>query len=683
MSALSKAQPVAPSTSSFTGEQSLNLCYARMSNKARPFWRVFGDRLGWNLLGWCASLNQHLPGPVLTRGTQFGLDAALAAVSLVMAFQLRFDGAVPPHWRVIMWGSLLVWPLLRPVSISIFDGYDAVWRYFNIHDALVLVLSSLPPTGLLLTVRFGYARDDRTMIPTGVILIELCVFLIFTVGARAFRRTAWEISSEKGARVRRALLVGSSDTLATALRQVRNLAGIDVVGLLTPDNKLRNQRIGGVTVLGDPEALPQLLVRLVADLVLIADVNLACIANCVEAATDLGAEVQLMPSAKDVLGGNTRMLAVPRPDLAVMERGRVLFRPHPAVTDAFTRQVVLVTGAGGSIGSEISRQVANLPISALVLFDHDENSIFEIYNQLTAAEKRPKIVPIVGDIRDRKQLGQTFQNHHPDIVLHAAAYKHVPIMEHNPCEAVLNNVSGTREVTDMAIAFGASRLVMISSDKAVRPSSIMGATKRMAELLVQSRAHMQARTCCACVRFGNVLGSRGSVVPIFLRQIATGGPVTITHEHMTRYFMTIPEAVRLVLQAATLASNGSLYMLDMGDPVKITNLARKLIEMSVLRPDKDIEIRFVGVRPGEKLHEQLWYEGTDISSTQFEGVVAVGGCGLPPNFELSLRLVEEAAASRQDGLVLQLLHEMPIEYRKHVPLPATRSGELNVEAATA
>ena len=275
-----------------------------------------------------------------------------------------------------------------------------------------------------------------------------------------------------------------------------------------------------------------------------------------------------------------------------------------------------------------------------------------------------EIVPIVGDIRDWDQMQDIFERHRPQVVLHAAAFKHVPIMEQNPCEAVLNNVMGTRYVAELAIAFKADRFLMISTDKAVRPTSVMGATKRVAELLVRSLAtSINGPTPqIACVRFGNVVGSRGSVVPIFLRQIAAGGPVTITHEEMTRYFMTIPEAVQLVMQASTLESNGTVYTLDIGDPLRITHLANKLIEMSGLRPNKDIKIQFVGARPGEKLHEQFWYEDSQVTPTLFPRVLAVNGHPVL-GLEEKLNDLEQSALARQDDSVLQLLRDMPIDFR--------------------
>jgi FlaA1/EpsC-like NDP-sugar epimerase len=343
---------------------------------------------------------------------------------------------------------------------------------------------------------------------------------------------------------------------------------------------------------------------------------------------------------------------------------KILREAHPAVVQCFHTRTVLITGAGGSIGSEIARQVAALKVDRVVVLDHDENSIFELMNELGKFNGR-KVVPVVGNVRDHDIVHQTFKLYSPQIVLHAAAYKHVPVMEDNCCEAVLNNVAGTRELADAAIEFGCERFVMISTDKAVNPSSIMGATKRTAEMLIQQRAEecKDLQTHFACVRFGNVLGSRGSVVPIFLRQIAAGGPVTITHEEMTRYFMTIPQAVQLVLQAATLASRGDVYLLDMGDPVKIIDFAKEIIQLSGLIPGKDIDIKVVGIRPGEKLHEKLWRDDALVTPTAFREVFQVKASVVPAGFPRLLAELEHAARARKSGAEIQeLLYQLPIDY---------------------
>ena len=402
------------------------------------------------------------------------------------------------------------------------------------------------------------------------------------------------------------------------------------------------------------------------DLVLIADPKLSSLGELVATCLEFGVEARLLPSAGHVVRGDVRISAPLRPDILLGDRASLVDEPHPLVFDAFRERVVLVTGAGGSIGSELARQIIGLPVSTLVLLDHDENSIFEIHRELVAGKSTARIVPVVGSVRDHSQLKRLFCTYHPHIVLHAAAYKHVPMMEFNPCEAVLNNGVGTREVLALARRWKTERFLMISTDKDVEPTSVMGATKKIAEMLVQDRAGHggeQLGTQCACVRFGNVVGSRGSVIPIFIRQIAAGGPITITHEEMTRYLITIPEAVQLVLQAASSASNGNIYMLDMGDPVRITELARKLIVASGLIPDRDIEIRFIGSRPGEKLHEKLWAQGAQVSQTQFRRVLEMPPAEVCPSFDSEVRQIERAALDGNEDLVFELLQSLPIGYQ--------------------
>ncbi|MGH9670032.1 MAG: polysaccharide biosynthesis protein [Terriglobales bacterium] len=627
------------------------------------------------LAAWC----DWLPENFFSRGNQLGLDAAACAAALYLAFQLRFEGAVPEPQQAVMWAWLLLLPALRPGLMWALGGYDRIWRFFNLRDAVVLGFTSLPPTLFMLAMRYGFGKKTwEAAIPASVILMELLLFLVLAAGVRALRRVTFESLRRSASAARRALVVGTADTLDAALRHVSSYPDVTVVGLLAPESKLQGLRIAGFSVMDEPGALPRLLAGHAVDLVLIADASLDSIAETVATATEFGVDVRLLPSAANIIRGEVRVSAQPRAEMAFVDRAATLLPPHPDVIASFRDRTVLVTGAGGSIGSELCRQIAGLGPAALLLLDQDENAIFEIHEQLSGMTDGIRLVPLVGDIRDRSRMQSIFHDYRPQVVLHVAAYKHVPIMESNCCEAVLNNVVGTREVADLAIAHGAERLLMISTDKAVRPSSVMGATKRLAEMVVQARAaatrgiegpHLR----CACVRFGNVVGSRGSVVPIFLRQIAEGGPLTVTDENMTRYFMTIPESVQLVLQAATLGRDGDIYMLDMGDPVKIINLARKLIEMSGLRPDKDIEIRIVGARPGEKLYEELWSEGAHISPTPFQRVFAVEAEAVSTDFERVLCELEQAALSRNETQVLERLRAFPIGFRGAQPTFLARS----------
>ena len=615
-----------------------------------------------------AAVADRLPERFFCRGNQLALDAAACATALYLAFQLRFDAAVPAPQRVAMWSWLMLLPLLRPAITWALRGYDRIWRFFNLRDAVGLALISLPPTLFLLALRYGLKKTTwAAAIPASVILIELLLFLALAAGIRALRRITFEYSRRSPAAGTRALVVGTADTLDAALRHVSSFPDVTVVGLLAPESQLQGLRIAGFSVMDEPGALPRLLASHAVDLVLIADASLDSIGDTVATATEFGVDVRLLPSVANIIRGEVRVSAQPRAELAFEDHAARSPR-HPDVIESFRGRTVLVTGAAGSIGSELCRQIAAISPAALLLFDRDENGIFEIHEQLSALAGDTRIVPLVGDIRDRARLQAVFTEYLPQVVLHAAAYKHVPIMENNPCEAVLNNVVGTREVADLSFSFGVERFLMISTDKAVRPSSVMGATKRVAELVVQARAAAHngdgvSRPRCACVRFGNVVGSRGSVVPTFLRQIAEGGPITITDEDMTRYFMTIPEAVQLVLRAATLGQDGNVYMLDMGDPVKITDLARKLIEMSGLRPDRDIEIRIVGARPGEKLYEELWTEGARIRPTRFQRIFALEAEEVSRDFEDALCRLERAALLHDTSQVVRLLRAMPISFR--------------------
>ena len=607
----------------------------------------------------------RLPRPVFSRWGQIGIDSILAVVAIWFSYQLRFDFSVPREHHVVMWIWAAFFAFLRPFCIWVMGGYKGIWRHFNLNDALLFALGAVPPTVAVLFVRLGWAGAvGKVGLPLTVILLEYGVFLVFALSIRSLRRVLYEASLQGGKR-KRTLLAGSEAGLASALRQVALHPEVFVVALLTPDANLHGAQISGFEVLDGLAALPKQLASGEIDLVLVADADPESIGEMIETAMHFGVEVRLLPSAANIISGDVRVSTIPRPEFALDHPVAVVNETHPAVVETFRGRSVLITGAGGSIGSELSRQVSRLPVSEVLLLDQDENAIFHIHGELSQNSKT-KVTPLVADIRDHDRISSVFARHRPQIVLHAAAYKHVPMMEFNCTEAVLNNVMGTRTIAEAAVEFAAERFLMISTDKAVNPSSMMGATKRVAELLVQHLAGRQNGnanpTRCTCVRFGNVAGSNGSVVPTFLRQIAAGGPVTVTDAEMTRYFMTIPEAVQLVLQAATLGSNGEIHMLDMGDPVKITTLARRLIEMSGLRPGEDIEIRFVGIRPGEKLQEQLWTDSAVVTPTSFSRVLSIQPPPPTEDFDTYLQSLEAAALTHDDELARKAMMEMPINY---------------------
>jgi FlaA1/EpsC-like NDP-sugar epimerase len=601
---------------------------------------------------------------IFHRNVQIALDGVTAAIALIVAYELRFDFQIPLIQRGTMWMWIYMFVILRPATLLFTRGYRGTWRFFNLGDALYLALRSLPVTMVVLLTRAFIHR--YVVIPYSILIIEFGVFVVLAGGLRIIRRLTHERLYRTLGKPR-ALIIGSETTLAPAVRHLQSCGEAHVVALVSENPKLVGLHVLGVPVVGTPDSLQTLLAANKIELVILSGANLECAGQVIQNSADFDIQVRILPSLGDLMGDRVRVSRAVGIDHIVRSRKEDNNPTHPAVLECFRGQTVLVTGAGGSIGSEIARQISALDIRNLIVLDHDENSIFELMNQF-GGNRRKNIVPIIGNIRDRDVVSRLFERHSPQVVLHAAAYKHVPVMEENCCEAVLNNICGTRELADAAIESGCSRLVMISTDKAVRPSSVMGATKRVAEMLVQQRAAdgmtQTHRTHFACVRFGNVLGSRGSVVPIFLRQIAAGGPVTITHEQMTRYFMTIPQAVQLVLEATTLASSGDVYMLDMGDPVKIIDFAKQIIRMSGLTPGKDIEIEIVGTRPGEKLHEQLWNEDALVTATKFSRVSQVKAAPVPADFSQQLTELISAARSRaSDMKICSLLQQLPIDYR--------------------
>jgi FlaA1/EpsC-like NDP-sugar epimerase len=614
------------------------------------------------LLPRLAKVLNGLPPIVFTRGAQVLLDALVCAGALLLSYLLRFEFVIPGNERhqLVLW--LIVLSVARPASLLLCGAYSRIWRYFNLDDALMFTAASTIPSVLAVLVHLWTARDvGYNAIPLSIIIMEFGAFVALSVSVRLLRRTTFSLTEAPNRQYLRVLLIGSDNSLSYATQRLRACGEVIVVGMLVSGGGLKGLRIGGFPVLGHISTLFNVLSSTALDLVLITDPTIESLADVIKTSTEFGIEVKIFPDTANIIRGDVRFATLPKPE-AVLGRATSTTAPHPLVVEAFRDRVVLITGAGGSIGSELSRQVAQLPVKSLILMDQDENSIFEIRNEL-ASKSAVKLIPIVGDICDRVRLQRLFAEYGPKIVLHAAAYKHVPVMEENRCEAVRNNVIGTKEVAEAAIQFHAERFLLISTDKAVRPTSIMGATKRVAELAVQSLAANGNSTRTACVRFGNVLGSRGSVVPIFLRQIASGGPITITDENMTRYFMTIPDAVRLVLQASTLGSHGDIFMLDMGDPIKITNLARRLIEASGLRPGTDIEIKWTGMRAGEKLHEQLWSEDSTVRATIFPEVFRVLAEAPPQVFESQLEELVEAVKLRDDGAVPTILRRMPIDFK--------------------
>ena len=547
-------------------------------------------------------------------------DVLLIPAAVFLAFSLRFDLAFVPD-RPEFLPFLAAALLIRPTVYLWFGLYARFWRYASINDML-LVLLAVSTASVVLAMVCGTAAY-LGYLPSGmsraVLLTDWLLSLTTAAGVRLAVRAIGESRARSrsgaGARdVKRVLIVGAGEAGAIVVREMQRnpQLELDPVGFLDDDRRKTGKRIHGVLVMGDTASLERIVRTGGVDDVVIAmpRASGALVRGVAERCQALGLRCRTIPGIFELLDGQVSVNRLRTIEIADLLRRSEIDLAHGA--DAYLHgRTVLVTGAGGSIGSELCRQVARARPKRLVLVGHGENSIFDAQTEILRVFPATRVVAGIADIRDRPRLARIMGQWKPDIVLHAAAHKHVPLMEDNPQEAISNNVLGTRNVVEAALAHDVERLVMISTDKAVAPSNLMGASKRVAETIVRDAARRAGRAYMV-VRFGNVLGSRGSVVPIFKRQIEAGGPITITHPEMRRYFMTIPEAVHLVLQAGGLGHGGELFVLNMGEPVKIVDLAQDLVRLSGFQPG-DIALTFTGLRPGEKLDEQLWETGSAVT----------------------------------------------------------------------
>jgi FlaA1/EpsC-like NDP-sugar epimerase len=583
------------------------------------------------------------------------IHLALWTVALLIAIVLRFE-TVPEFLYPQLPGALVVLLVLRVVAFFMHGLFHGLWRYAGLPELRNLIRATT--TSTIVFVGAG-TMFSGVRLPRSVYVGEWLVAILLMGGIRFAIRMVRERRQPLNPLAVRTLIVGAGDQGESLLRDVQRASQgkWEIVGFLDDDRTKQGALVREVRVLGpaDEATLRRVVEQRGVRLVVLAIPRVA------------GARIRQILAVCRLLGVQTKTVPSIGHRMTEVEFSAIrevsiedLLRREPVQLDVaqvasfVANRTLLVTGAGGSIGSELVRQALWFKPKRLVLFDRAENSLFHIERELASA-RDTEIVIAVGDINDRTRMEQVFRRHRPNVVLHTAAYKHVPTMEHNASEAVKNNVFGTLLVADVAHATGVEAFVMISTDKAVNPTSIMGATKRVAEMVIHSRnAHSDMRH--VAVRFGNVLGSAGSVVPLFREQIARGGPVTVTHADMRRYFMTIPESAQLVLQAAALATGGELFVLDMGEPVKIVDLARDLIELSGLRPDVDIQIQFTGLRPGEKMFEELLLSGEAYDKTPHAKIM-VGHIQSPPVDALksALSALQAAADAGDDARIRRCL----------------------------
>ncbi|MDZ4131788.1 MAG: nucleoside-diphosphate sugar epimerase/dehydratase [Dethiobacteria bacterium] len=550
------------------------------------------------------------------------LDGGLVMLAIVISFYLRFDWVIPKAWLAELERAMLPVVLINLATYFAIGFYRRAWRYTSVDDLFLVMMAVTAGIGLTYVYGLFFIA-----LPRSVYIITWLLLLLMVGGSRvAIRLLADYLSRPAGTgKKHKAVIVGAGEAgvlVARELKKHSSALAIRVIGFIDDDLSKHKQVIQGLPVLGGSADLPEVVQRYNLAEVIIAmpsapyRVLQAIIASC----ADLPVQIKTVPGIFEIVKGQVSISALKEVEIEDLLQRVPVEVDVTSIADYLAGQVVLVTGAGGSIGSELCRQIAELNPAKLLILDHDENGIFYCHLDLQKLHPELIVVPLVRDIQTRAGLNAVFEHYRPAVVFHAAAYKHVPLMEANVEEVVRNNIEGSKNVIDLAEEYGVKRFVSISTDKAVNPSSVMGASKRVVEIYLQGKARVCNGTVFCAVRFGNVLGSQGSVVEIFRRQIAGGGPVTVTDPEMKRYFMTIPEAVQLVIQAGALGRGGEIYVLDMGEPVKIVDLARDMIILSGLKPERDIAIEFSGLRPGEKLYEELFSDRENFALTRHERI---------------------------------------------------------------
>ena len=547
------------------------------------------------------------------------IDAIILAVMPIMAVLLRFEGEIPAaEFDIIRTG--LPWMVLLSLAVFYFYGmYHRIWHYARMRDLIAIVgaVTLSQAAIFILTVLLSIA------IPRSVMIITWLLDLGAIGASRLMFKINLDLVTESKGGRENLLIVGAGDAGAMLARELEqnDAATISIVGFVDDDEKKQKGRLAGFPILGTTRDLPSVVRKHKIDTIVIAipSADGDAVRRIDRQCRKTGANVRIMPGIYEMISGEAGMGELREIRLEDLLRRDPIQLDFDQITGYIAGKTVLITGAGGSIGSELSRQISRVGAKEIILLGRGENSIYEIHQELKRKFPEQTYHTVIANITDKDRMARIFKRFHPEVVFHAAAHKHVPLMEIQPDEAVRNNVFGTKNVAELADENQAEIFVLISTDKAVNPTSVMGATKRTAELVLQE-INQHSKTKFVTVRFGNVLGSRGSVVPLFEKQIAAGGPVTVTHKEMTRFFMTIPEAVQLVLQAGSQAEGGEVFLFDMGKPVKINDMAEDLIRLHGLTPGRDIKIVYTGLRPGEKLYEELLTSEEGTASTKHKKI---------------------------------------------------------------
>ena len=585
---------------------------------------------------------------------QLVFDAFLIAAAWRLTFFLRFDKTIPPFYRHLLdWRVIALVVAIELATFVLFGFYDRWWRYVSTRDMWGAFRGVTVASVLAYLVLYAFQPAHTSRLPRGIAALDYLLLLAFVAGSRLLARTLIERpQSGLVARGKEVLIVGAGDAGQLLIREMQRNRQLRItpIGLVDDDPRKKNLRVHGIRVLGTTAELRHVLRDNRPDEVLIAIPSAAGEARqrIVEDCRSESIPVKTLPGLHELIAGDVDLAGQIRAVQVEDVLGRAQVEVNLDTVAAYVRgKTVLVTGAGGSIGSELCRQLSRLGVARLVLVDKGESALFEIERELVGERDFAAAIPVLGDCGDRSKMRQVFERYRPQVIFHAAAYKHVGMLEANPLEAVSNNILATRALAEVAVEFGVERFVLVSTDKAANPKNLMGQSKAVCEWIVESFAlHPDVSTRFVAVRFGNVLGSSGSVIPIFRRQIERGGPVTVTHPEMTRYFMTIPEASSLVLQSGAMGRRGQVYVLDMGEPVNILDLAKQMIRLSG-KDEAQVPIVFTGAKAGEKLHEVLWNDGEAVGPTSHPKIMRAARAAIDPDWlddELGAleRLVGEA-----------------------------------------
>lgn len=599
------------------------------------------------------------------------MDVFAINISLFISFLLKYDGNMT--YIASSYGKNLLYILLAATAIkllwfSLFRIYRNLWMYASIYEVIVLGVSLFAGNASIIAL----AVILQIPVPLSIFVMAFFIESLLIAGYRlCFRlnrlKGSLHIKNHKKSPVKRLMIIGGGEAGSVIVKELKQSAYSEgrAVAIIDDDKTKLGMKLHGVPIVGDRRDIVRVAKEMKIDEIIIAipsapkkEIN-EIYSECSK--TDC--KVRILPSIYRLIDGSVSIKMVR--DVKIEDLlGRESVKVNLEEIASYLKdKVALVTGGGGSIGSELCRQIANFLPKQLVILDFYENSLYDIQNELKFKHPELNLKCVIGNIREKSRLENVFAEYRPDVVFHAAAHKHVPLMEDNPVEAIKNNVFGTLNMVECADKYNTSRFILISTDKAVNPTSVMGATKRIAEMIIQAAAK-SSKTKFAAVRFGNVLGSNGSVIPLFKKQIEQGGPVTVTHPEMTRYFMTIPEAVQLVIQAGAMAEGGEIFVLDMGEPVNIYELARNLIKLSGYKPDEDIKIVFTGLRPGEKMHEELFMKEEILTATKHDKIfIAKPVFSDPALLKRELDILSDLLASSVDKAVEYMNTMMP-QYKR-------------------